>query len=320
MPMIDKPLSELLTYQGSSPCPADIDEFWDKRLSDLESHNANPILTKADFECSIADCFDLYFTGTKGAKVYAKYFRPKNIKGKAPLILNFHGYSASSGCWSDYLPYISEGYCVAALDCRGQGGLSQDTGGFSGTTFKGMFIRGVEGPAEDMLFVQQYLDTVLLAKITMAFPETDETRVAARGGSQGGGLTLACASLVPEIKIATPRIPFLSDYKRVWNMDLDKDAYEEIKYYFMRFDPAHQREDEFFTKLGYIDIQNLTKRIKAEVYMATGLMDTVCPPSTQFAAFNKITSKKQYVIYHDYGHASPSSHNDLEFSFIRSRL
>ncbi len=320
MPMIDKPLSELLTYQGSSPCPADIDVFWDKRLAELESHNANPTLTKADFECSFADCFDLYFTGTKGAKIYAKYIRPKNLTGKAPLILNFHGYSGASGSWSNYLSYVSEGYCVAALDCRGQGGLSQDIGGFVGTTFRGMFIRGVEGPAEDMLFVQQYLDTALLAKITMGFPETDETRVAARGGSQGGGLTLACASLVPEVKIATPWVPFLSDYKRVWDMDLDKDAYEEIKYYFTHFDPTHHREDEFFTKLGYIDIQNLTKRIKAEVYMATGLMDTICPPSTQFAAFNKITSKKQYVIYHDFGHGTPSSHSDLEFSFIRSRL
>ena len=31
--------------------------------------------------------------------------------------------------------------------------------------------------------------------------------------------------------------------------------------------------------------------------MATGLMDTTCPPSTQFAAFNKMTCEKKSVIY-----------------------
>jgi cephalosporin-C deacetylase-like acetyl esterase len=37
--------------------------------------------------------------------------------------------------------------------------------------------------------------------------------------------------------------------------------------------------------------QNLAPRIKAEVVMFTGLMDAICPPSTQFAAYNKIESK-----------------------------
>ena len=35
--------------------------------------------------------------------------------------------------------------------------------------------------------------------------------------------------------------------------------------------------------------------------MITGLMDNICPPSTQFAAYNKITSKKQMTIYPDFG-------------------
>ena len=36
--------------------------------------------------------------------------------------------------------------------------------------------------------------------------------------------------------------------------------------------------------------------------MGVGLMDTICPPSTQFAAYNKITAKKSLVIYPDFGH------------------
>jgi len=34
-------------------------------------------------------------------------------------------------------------------------------------------------------------------------------------------------------------------------------------------------------------------------HLGVGLMDTVCPPSTQFAAYNKITSKKTLSIFPD---------------------
>ena len=85
-------------------------------------------------------------------------------------------------------------------------------------------------------------------------------------------------------------------------MDLAKDAYQEIREFMRWFDPRHEREDEIWNRLGYIDCQHLAKRIRAEVLMFTGLMDAICPPSTQFAAYNKITSKKDMVIYPDFGH------------------
>lgn len=62
------------------------------------------------------------------------------------------------------------------------------------------------------------------------------------------------------------------------------------------------REDEIFNKLGYIDIQNLADRIQAKVLWVTGLADTICPPSTQFAAYNKITASKDLMVYYEYGH------------------
>ena len=156
----------------------------------------------------------------------------------------------------------------------------------------------------------------MLARIVMGLDYVDETRIGVTGGSQGGGLSIACAALVPEIKLCAPFYPYMSDYKRVFEMDLNKGAYEGLRYYFRNFDPTHEREDEIFTKLGYIDIQHLAPRIKARVMMGTGLMDTTCPPSTQFAAYNKITSEKQVVIYPDYGHENLKGHDDLIFKFL----
>ena len=98
-------------------------------------------------------------------------------------------------------------------------------------------------------------------------------------------------------------------------MDLDKQAYEELRTYFRHYDPRHEREDEYLL-LGYIDVQHLAKRIKAEVMMATGLLDEICPPSTQFAAYNKITSPKKIVIYPDFGHEFLPGFNDMTFEFL----
>ncbi len=99
-------------------------------------------------------------------------------------------------------------------------------------------------------------------------------------------------------------------------MDLAVEAYEELSHYFRRFDPTHQIETEIFTRLGYIDVQHLANRIQARVLMATALMDTVCPPSSQFAVYNKISSPKEMVLYPDFGHEGLPGHSDRVFEFL----
>jgi cephalosporin-C deacetylase len=204
------------------------------------------------------------------------------------------------------------------MDVRGQGGQSEDVGGVKGNTLQGQIIRGLDDPdAKKLLFRAIFLDTALLARIVMDLPEIDATRVGAMGASQGGALTLACAALEPRIKRAAPIYPFLCDYQRVWEMDQAKDAYAELSQYFRRFDPRHENEKAIFEKLGYIDCQHLAPRIKAEILFFTGLMDTVCPPSTQFAAYNKIKAKKRMVLYPDFAHEGLPGANDTIFEFMR---
>jgi cephalosporin-C deacetylase len=316
MPIFDMPLEQLREYNGINPCPEDFDAYWDKALLEMRNTDPQVELVKAEFQAPFAECFDLYFIGVKGARIHAKYLRPKNLSTKHPAVLQFHGYTCNAGDWNDKLGYVALGFSVFAMDCRGQGGLSEDVGGVKGNTFHGQIIRGLDDKSENLLFRQIFLDTAELASIAMNMPEVDENRVCVTGGSQGGALTLACASLEPRIKRVAPIFPFLCDFKRVWEMDLAKDAYQEIRDYFRLFDPMHKREEEIFTKLGYIDIQNLVKRIRGEVLFATGLMDTICPPSTQFAAYNKIQSPKRMIIYPDYGHEMIPGVNDEIYDFL----
>lgn len=162
------------------------------------------------------------------------------------------------------------------MDCRGQGGLSEDNLTVKGTTIRGHIIRGIDDPNPDNLYYRNvFLDTAQTARILMSMEEVDPTRVGAFGLSQGGALTVACAALEPRVSMAIPVYPFLSDYKRAWNLDITTSAYEEINYYFRFFDPHHLREDEILNRLGYIDIQNLAERIQAKVLWVTGLSDSI---------------------------------------------
>jgi len=318
MPLtFDMPRDQLETYRGTNPRPADFDTFWDRSLAEMRAIDPRAELVAADFHTAFADCFHLYFTGVGGARVHAKLLRPKQISAPGPAVLMFHGYSGNAGDWMDKLGYAAAGYTVAALDCRGQGGRSDDAGGVKGWTLRGHIVRGLEDAPEKMLYRQIFLDTAQLARIVMEMPEVDADRVGATGASQGGGLTLACAALEPRIKRAAPVFPFLCDYQRVWQIDQAENAYAELREYFRRFDPLHEREDALFTRLGYIDVQHLAERIEADVLLAVGLMDKICPPSTQFAAYNKIPSEKALRVYPDYAHENLPGNADAIFQFMQ---
>ena len=278
-------------------------------------------LTPAEFQAPNVECFHLFFTGMDGARIHAKLLRPAKAPSPHSAILLFHGYTGDSGDWFDKLGFVAAGFTVAALDCRGQAGLSEDAGRVSGNTLHGHIIRGLEdalqGQPEKLLFRQIFLDTAQLARIVMEMPDVDADRVGAMGGSQGGALTIACAALEPRIKRAVPAFPFLSDYLRVWEMDQARDAYAELQEYFRHADPTHTLAGKIFEKLGYIDIQFLAARIRAEILWGIGLMDTICPPSTQFAVYNKIVSPKRMLVYPDFAHESLPGFNDQAFQFLK---
>lgn len=316
MPAIDMPLEKLKNYDGINPRPADFDAYWERALAEMKAVDPQVELVPSLFQVPFAECFDLYFTGVRGARIHAKYIRPKHAAEPHPAVVQFHGYTGHSGHWQDKLGYAALGYSFFSMDCRGQGGSSEDTGGVKGNTHHGHIIRGLDDHEDQLLFRHIFLDTAQLAGIAMQMPEVDPQQVMAMGGSQGGALAIACAALEPGIKKVAPVYPFLSDYKRVWEMDLAQGAYAELRTFFRQFDPQHKREQDIFTRLGYIDIQNLAPRIQGEVLFGTGLMDTICPPSTQFAVYNKITAPKRMEIYPDFAHEELPGFADKTMQFF----
>lgn len=301
MPIIDMPIEELGTYKGKSPCPADFGEYWSEGLGEVDEIDPDIKMSLAEFRLNGFECCDLFYTSVRNARIHAKVIKPAGHKN-LPVALHFHGYTGRAYDWNEYISFAAAGFCVFAMDCRGQGGESVDVGNVSGNTLNGHIIRGLSQDGKNLLFRHVFLDTVQLAKIAMHMDFTDETRVCAYGGSLGGALTMACAALVPEVRLLAPMYPFLCDYKRVLELCIPTRAYMELKEYFRMFDPMYKHVDEILNTLGYIDIVNLAGKIKGETLLAAALEDDVCPPSTVFAAYNNISAKKDIRVYPHHGH------------------
>ena len=177
MPIIDMPLEELYRFEGRNERPADMEEYWNRAIAEMEALGTDCELIPAEFQIPGADCFEMYFTGVGGARIHGRLARPKKQEGvKRPAVCLFHGYSGAGGSFSGLLRWVAAGFVAANLDCRGQAGLSEDIVPVRGNTLHGQIIRGLIDPDPDKLYFRNvFLDTAQLARIVMAMDDVDAT-------------------------------------------------------------------------------------------------------------------------------------------------
>ncbi|HFI0126177.1 TPA: alpha/beta fold hydrolase [Streptococcus suis] len=314
--MIDNmTLQDMLTYRGRQEVPADFDAFWQNEKNQLTGLADYVLLEK---ECGLPHvaCYELTFTGTNGSKVFAKCLFPKSDQ-PVPVLFYFHGYQGQGPDWTELLKFVAAGFGVVAMDVRGQAGHSQDHGRFDGMTVKGQVIRGMLQGPDHLFYKDVYLDVYQLVEIIASLDFVDKKRLVSYGGSQGGALALVAAALNQRIGKTVAIYPFLSDFKRVLELGNTSEAYDELFRYFKFSDPFHETEDAVLQTLSYIDVKNLAHLISCPVAMVTGLEDSVCPPSTQFAIYNRLAGPREMKIMPDYGHdAMHVQVNDYVFDYL----
>ena len=294
MPLYDFSLDTLRIYQSDVPTPADFDSFWANTLSGTRAHPLAATFTPTAPDLKLVDAFDVTYAGFGGHPIKAWLILPRNATGPLPCVVKFVGYGGGRGFPHDHLLWPNSGYALLVMDTRGQGstwsrGDTPDPVG-SDPAHPGFMTRGILDPAS-YYYRRVYTDAVRAVEAARSHPAIDPARIAVTGGSQGGGIALAVAGLDPLVKAVMPDVPFLCDFPRSVTVT-PRDPYPEIS----RFLAVHRdKVEQVFQTLTYFDGVNFARRTRAAALVSVGLMDTICPPSTVFGAFNALGSADKTI-------------------------
>jgi cephalosporin-C deacetylase len=255
--------------------------LFDLPLDQLERY------TPAGNDLALLDAWDVTFAGFGGHPIRAWYTRPAGVDHALPAVVEYAGYGRGRGLPHERLTWPTAGYAHLLMDTRGQGdqyGTGGDTPDPHPTARDSPWpvTRGILDP-EEYYYRRLITDAVRAVQAVRALPGVDTTRVVATGNSQGGGLALAVAGLVPDLAALVITAPFLCHFQRAIDIT-DTPPYGEIVQYL-----AVHRDAEAMVRrtLSYVDGVMFARRAVAPVHVGIGLRDNVCPPSTAFAAYNQ---------------------------------
>jgi cephalosporin-C deacetylase len=296
MPLFDLPLDQLVGYAPDLPEPGDFDEFWKTTLAEEEHRDLAATFTPADAGLRLVESYDVTFAGFGGELVKGWLHLPVHRSGPLPCVIQFAGYGGGRGLAHESVLWAVAGYAHFTMDTRGQGssGSLGDTPDAHGSTpaVPGFMTKGVLDPA-DYYYRRVFTDAVRAVAAARSHPAVDAERVVVSGGSQGGGIALAAAALVPDLAGLMCDVPFLCHFRRATEV-IETDPYGEISRYLARH---REHLDTVFSTLSYFDGAIMARRGRAAALFSVALMDTTCPPSTVYAVYNAYPGRKEIRVY-----------------------
>jgi cephalosporin-C deacetylase len=313
MAYFDLSLSELKLYCPDREEPADFDTFWQSTLDEARAFPLKATFERVDYGLVAQETFDVTFAGFGGQPIKGWFILPKQRTGNLPCVVEFIGYGGGRNFVIEWLLWSSAGYAHLVMDTRGQGstwsaGDTPDLYADGGNAhYPGSMTKGILEP-KHYYYRRVFTDAVRAIDAARSHPEVDATQIAVTGGSQGGGITIAAAGLVPDVVAALADVPFLCHYRRATEI-VDTYPYKEIA----EFCHVHRdKVDTVFNTLSYFDGVNFSARATAKTLFSVGLMDEVCPPSTVYAAYNHWAGEKEIKIYSYNGHEGGESYHKVE--------
>jgi cephalosporin-C deacetylase len=283
----------------------DFEIFWRNSLKELAlvapdyKMELKPKYSNSDYEV-----YEVSMNSFGNERVKGYYGKPKR-EGKFPVSIEYQGY----GSGFEDLDTTWDGFAHFMMSIRGQGYNKEEN------KYGDWIIYGLQNK-EDYYYRGAFLDAVRGIDFVCSRPEIDTAKIVAMGGSQGGALTFAASALDHRIKACAPSIPFLSDYRNYFKIvPWPRSSFENY-----RKEHPDVSWEHIYDVISYFDIKNLAPWITCPVFMGIGVQDETCPPHTNFAAYNKVTSPKRWIAYPDMGHDVGPDFHPKRLAFFKEQL
>ena len=285
--------------------PIDFDDYWQKTKEELSKiapdYRLTPLPKHSNDKVEV---FEVAFHSLGNALVRGYYTRPKQ-KSNVPALLHVQGYSSVMEPWE-----LDTQIAGFFLNIRGHGNSKDDVN----PGFPGYLESGIDNK-ETYIYRGAYMDCIRAIDFLCSQPEIDTARLAVEGGSQGGALSVATASLDKRIKFCLPDVPFLANFRLYF--DIAAWPANEFK----SLNKKGKSWDEIYGVLDYIDVMNHAPNITVPTFMGVGLFDDICPPAINFSMYNNLgTTDKSYILYPQAGHSLPSAHHEKKMAWLRPRF
>ena len=257
----------------------DFDSFWKTSLAELAKVKPSfQVVAKPNRAGDEVELFEVAMRSFGNVRVrgWLEVPKTKDADQKFPVVIRVPGYG------ENMRPIGRTDMIVFSFNVRGHGNSQQDVS----SKPQDYWIRGLDDQ-NDYYYRGAYLDCVRAVDYVCTRDDVDTDRIAVWGGSQGGGFAFATAALDPRVSLCVADIPFLCDWVNYFKLTHWPEMDQWI---------ADKEERTWATTLrtmSYFDTINMCDRIKCPTIMGVGLQDQICPPTTNFAAFNRVAGKKR---------------------------
>lgn len=283
---------------------SDFESFWKESLTALKQVDPQfELIHSPEKSTPSLTVYEVKMRSFGGTRIRGWYEVP-NKEGPFPAALRLPGYGQNMkpvGIFKDI--------ALLSLNPRGHGNSQEDIKAEP----KNYWIRGLDDK-ELYYYRGAYMDCVRGIDFLCSRKEINKKKIAVFGGSQGGGLSFATASLDQRVSLCAPVVPFLAHWKKYFKTSDWPEMNEWVE------SKKERTWEKTLETLSYFDSMNLATRIQCPVFMGVGLQDPVCPPATNFAALNHTKGPKKYQVYANANHSLGPTHQERVRDWIRENF
>ena len=296
--------------EPTTTLPSDFKAFWDKGKEDLSKVPVNPRLTLMPERCTDkVNVYHVQLDNVEG-KIYGILCTPKK-EGKYPAILHVPG--AGIRPYYGDVSEAEEGFISFTIGIHGIP-VNLDQSVYSDLmqgALKNYWTINLDDK-DNAYYKRVYLGCIRAVDFIESLSNFDGENLGVTGGSQGGALSIITASLDHRISYLAAFYPALSD--------LTGFLHERAGGWPQLFTDDYTDKPEKIETSKYFDVVNFARFVKVPGWYSWGYNDNVCPPTSMYAAYNVIDTKKELHVFQQTQHWTFPEQRELRNQWLFEKL